>query len=185
MSDGRACAEDKAAAAWKSLVTSLQFQGQEFLGLSLQFPSCLHEVHSERFTLIYVRPRQVTTLCFFGTICITHCLDYNTQKSVVLKSAWPFQLTQPKGSPDDKISCNMSPTTAQQPLVDHGLRTIEASRSHSDTPHSVCLVWSSDQPDAQTSPDNTQHSQHINLTWQHTTLTTYKPHLTTHNTHNI
>jgi hypothetical protein len=39
---------------------------------------------------------------------------------------------------------------AQQLLVDHGL-IIEASRSHSDTPHSVGLLWSSNQPDAQTS----------------------------------
>jgi len=37
--------------------------------------------------------------------------------------------------------------------------TVESSRSHSDTPHSVGLLWTSDQPDA----DNT--------TWQHRTLT--------------
>ena len=37
-----------------------------------------------------------------------------------------------------------------------------ASRSHADTPHSVGLLWSSDQPDAETS------------TWQHTTLTSDK-----------
>jgi hypothetical protein len=39
-------------------------------------------------------------------------------------------------------------------------RFVEASRSHSDTPHSVGLLWTSDQPVAETS------------TWQHTTLTT-------------
>jgi hypothetical protein len=48
---------------------------------------------------------------------------------------------------------------AQHPLVGQGLLIIEASRSHSDTPHSVGLLWTSDQPDAETS------------TWQHTTLT--------------
>jgi hypothetical protein len=48
---------------------------------------------------------------------------------------------------------------AQQPLMDQGLLIIEASRKHSDTPHSVGLHWTSDQPDAETS------------TWQHTTLT--------------
>jgi hypothetical protein len=47
---------------------------------------------------------------------------------------------------------------AQQPLVGQGLLIIEASRSHSDTPHSVGLLWKSDQPDAKTP------------TWQHTTL---------------
>jgi len=35
----------------------------------------------------------------------------------------------------------------------------KASRSHSDTPHTVGLLCTSDQPDAETS------------TWQHTTLT--------------
>ena len=40
-----------------------------------------------------------------------------------------------------------------------GLLTIEASRSHSDTPHSVGLPWMSDQPVAETS------------IWQHTTFT--------------
>jgi len=48
---------------------------------------------------------------------------------------------------------------AQQFLVGQGLLHIEALRSHSDTPHSVGLLWMSDQPDAQT------------LVWQHTTLT--------------
>jgi len=59
---------------------------------------------------------------------------------------------------------NLGPNTyilspiAQQPLVDQGLPLIQSSRSHSDTPHSVRLLWTSDQPDAETS------------TWQHTTL---------------
>jgi hypothetical protein len=46
--------------------------------------------------------------------------------------------------------CN-SPQWGQGPLI------IEASRSHSDTPHSVGLLWTSDQPDAETS--TLQHSQ--------------------------
>jgi len=49
---------------------------------------------------------------------------------------------------------------AQQPPVVQGLLTIEAPRSHSDTPHSVRLLRISDQPDAETSG------------WQQTTLTT-------------
>ena len=47
----------------------------------------------------------------------------------------------------------------QQPPVGQGLLIFEALRSHSDTPHSVGFLWTSDQPDAETS------------TWQHTTLT--------------
>ena len=43
--------------------------------------------------------------------------------------------------------------------VGQGLLVIEDSWSHSDTPHLVGLLWTSDQPVAETS------------TWQHTTLT--------------
>jgi hypothetical protein len=48
---------------------------------------------------------------------------------------------------------------AQQPLVGHGLLITEASLSESDTPHSVGLLWTRDQADADL-------------------------YLTTHNTHN-
>ena len=47
----------------------------------------------------------------------------------------------------------------RQSLVCQGLLIVEVSISHSDTPHSVGLLWTSDQSDAGTS------------TWQHTTLT--------------
>jgi len=46
------------------------------------------------------------------------------------------------------------------PTVGHGLTIVEDSRSHSDTPQSVGLLWTSDQSDAEAS------------TGQHTTLTT-------------
>ena len=48
---------------------------------------------------------------------------------------------------------------AQQPLIGQGLLIIEASLSHSDAPHWVGLLWTSDQPDAEIS------------IWQHTTPT--------------
>jgi hypothetical protein len=41
--------------------------------------------------------------------------------------------------------------------------TYGASRSQPYTPHLVELVWTSDQPDAEASPDNTQHSQETNI----------------------
>jgi hypothetical protein len=44
-----------------------------------------------------------------------------------------------------------SPPMVQQPLVGQGLLIIEASLSHSDTPHWVLILWTSDQPDAETS----------------------------------
>ena len=40
---------------------------------------------------------------------------------------------------------------AQEPLVGQGLLVIKASRLHSDTPHSVGLLWTSDGIDADTS----------------------------------
>ena len=39
---------------------------------------------------------------------------------------------------------------ARQPPVGHGLLFLEVSRSHSDTSHSVGLLWASDQPVAET-----------------------------------
>jgi hypothetical protein len=47
----------------------------------------------------------------------------------------------------------------QQPLEGQDLLIIEASRLHSDTPHSLELLWTSDRSVAETS------------IWQHTTLT--------------
>jgi hypothetical protein len=41
--------------------------------------------------------------------------------------------------------------TAKVPLVGQGLIIIEVLRSHSDTPLSVGLLWTSDQSDAETS----------------------------------
>jgi hypothetical protein len=51
----------------------------------------------------------------------------------------------------------------QQPLVGQGLLIFEASRSHSGTPHSVGFLWTSDEPEAETLPENTQHSQETDV----------------------
>jgi len=48
---------------------------------------------------------------------------------------------------------NLTFSMAEQPLVTHGLLFMKASRSHSETPHSVGFLLTSDQ-----SPYNTQHS---------------------------
>ena len=50
---------------------------------------------------------------------------------------------------------------ARQILVGQGLLTVESSRSHSDTPHSVGLLWTSYHPVSQTCA-----SQHTTLTRQ-------------------
>jgi hypothetical protein len=48
---------------------------------------------------------------------------------------------------------------AWQPLVSHAHLIFEASRLHSDTPHSVWLLWTGDQPDAGTSTWQNTNSQ--------------------------
>jgi hypothetical protein len=44
-----------------------------------------------------------------------------------------------------------SPHMVQEPPLGQGLLIIEALLSHSDTPHSVGLLWTSDRPNAETS----------------------------------
>ena len=56
-------------------------------------------------------------------------------------------------------NCNNNFSSGATACSVPGLPYVEASRSHSDTPLSVGLLWTSDEPDAETS------------TWQHTTLT--------------
>ena len=52
-----------------------------------------------------------------------------------------------------------NPPTKQTPPVSQGLFFVEASRSHSDTPHSVGLLWTSEWHDSETP------------SWQHATFT--------------
>ena len=49
---------------------------------------------------------------------------------------------------------------AQQPPVGQGLLIVEASRSHSDTPQSVGLLWKKDQMQRHV-PDNTRQKTDI------------------------
>jgi hypothetical protein len=49
---------------------------------------------------------------------------------------------------------------AQQPIVGQGLLSIEASRWHLNTAQSVGLLWTSDQPNAETSTWQQQHNTH-------------------------
>jgi len=51
---------------------------------------------------------------------------------------------------------------AQQPLVGQGLLTVEDSPSHSDTPHSVGLFSTPDQPEGETS---TRHYTTLTRDW--------------------
>jgi len=48
-----------------------------------------------------------------------------------------------------RLTTRPSTPMVQQPLVGLGLLTVNAVRSHSDTPHSVGLLWTSDRSDAE------------------------------------
>ena len=52
---------------------------------------------------------------------------------------------------------------AQLPLAGHGLIIVEASRSYSDTPHSVVLSVRVISQSQRPLPDNTQHSQETDI----------------------
>ena len=49
------------------------------------------------------------------------------------------------------------PPLGQQTLAGHCLIIVQASRLHSDTPNSVGLLWTNDQPDAETTNNNHRH----------------------------
>ena len=51
----------------------------------------------------------------------------------------------------------------RQPPVGQGLLIVEASRLHLDTLHSVGLLWTTNQPVAETLPDNAQHAQETDI----------------------
>jgi hypothetical protein len=60
-------------------------------------------------------------------------------------------------SPSRRLCWLWTPLTEQDPLVRWRLLILEVTRPLSNTPHSVGLLWTGDQPDAETS------------TWQHNT----------------
>ena len=84
---------------------------------------------------------------------IFHLLTYKKKNSTTS----PIYLVYLKMS----FACQSkhSPPMGQHPPLCQGLLTVEVSRSHSDTPHSIWLLWTGEQPVAETS------------TWQYTTLT--------------
>jgi hypothetical protein len=88
------------------------------------------------------------------------CLSANVTENCIISPSTFFllRLHDHQLSTDPRTLYFFLPMV-QQPLVGQGLLIIEASRLHSDTPHSLGLLWTSDQPDAET------------YNWQHTTFT--------------
>jgi hypothetical protein len=77
---------------------------------------------------------------------------YNTCKKI---QTWVFEHTEHILLLITIIILSM----AQQPLVGQGFLVIETSRSHSDAPHSVGLIWTRDQPVAETTTHYTHKRQ--------------------------
>jgi len=58
----------------------------------------------------------------------------------------------------------------QQLLIGHDLLIVEASQLHSNIPHSLGLLWTSDQPDAETSAWQNTHKKDM-----HSSPTRFEP----------
>jgi len=73
--------------------------------------------------------------------------------SVRRKATWPLQTLRTYGNLDESKTPEILLFSPWQnsPPVGQGFLNVEASRSHSDTPHSVGLLWTNEQPDAETS----------------------------------
>jgi len=54
-------------------------------------------------------------------------------------------------------------SVAQQPRGGQGLVNKETSQSYSNTPHSVGLLWTRNQPVSETSTNKTQHTQETDI----------------------
>ena len=122
-----------------------------FLSLYPTLPITSVKCHFDKRNLLWLN--SVSTfcfaLCFLYELCIQAVIMYFPKQSLGNIPWWPIS----------SVSNNSSPPRRNSTPVDQGL-LIEDSLSNSDTSHSVGLLWTSDQPDAETS------------TWPHTTLTT-------------
>jgi hypothetical protein len=106
-------------------------------------------------TFILLGKLEGPLLCIIFHYCLGQCSPY-------FFAADPLRLQKSTTDPHILAHVNIlsrwstPPRMAQQPRVGQGLLTVETSRSHSDTPQSVELLWTSDQPDA----DLTIHITH-------------------------
>jgi len=93
-----------------------------------------------------------------STLCKRHVSGNSTQPEIYVRRNWPHLIYQTLSFMyvflENQFTClkrYIFFSMTQQPLVGHGLLIIESARSHSDTPQSVGLLWTSDQPVAETS----------------------------------
>ena len=70
---------------------------------------------------------------------------------LLLQGTLRISYVVPSHQVDGSADCCEPPLMEQKPLVGRCLLILEVKRPHSDTPHSVGLLWTGDQPDAETS----------------------------------
>ena len=105
---------------------------------------------------------EVATICTKITkLCLVYCVKYEVSVEHKMDIRKNYEDTKLKQKLWFRNFVKWPPflSMVQYPPVSQGLLIIEASRSHLDIPQSVGSLWTSDQPDTETS------------TWQHTTLT--------------
>jgi hypothetical protein len=83
-------------------------------------------------------------------MCRTACTEpqYHYSRAIPLLPLWAIRPVQ------NLSSCarvTFTFTFYKNPPVGQGFLIVEDSRSHSDTSHSIELLWTSDQPNAETS----------------------------------
>ena len=117
-----------------------------FLKLQITRDANMHIAHSSIFTASLPKSNAAPQVFFFfGGLLFEYGYEYRSDSFRGLP--WVLRIF-------------FFPPLVQLSVVGQGLLVIEASRSHSHTPHSVGFLSTSDQPVAATSlPDNTQLSQ--------------------------
>ena len=99
----------------------------------------------------YIVEQQLVLIIAFRWLSVVQSNEKNTQSS---KKNNKYQMLYTYG-----CTSWWWAQTRPKPPVGQGLLIVEASPSHSDISHSVGLLWTSDEPDVETS------------SWQHTTIT--------------
>jgi len=133
-----------------SVVTCAYIGNRKYLLLRVDLNSCCHVVWVPiLFSFFFVG------IFFLGTFALSFTTSFvSLSLSVTTSAPCLIDLTQ-----QILLLVFQIPFLDLTAIVGQGLLIVEASLSHSDTPHSVGLLWMSDQPEAEPLPNNTQHSQ--------------------------
>jgi len=128
-----------------------------------------HRSHSHILWLVFLPERlhnryNLKASDEFGYLYPQSCSCFSGKQTIRKLNGWEFVGKTAKNMCLCKlfVSYLFSPML-RQPLMGQGLCKVEASRSPSDTPHSIRLLWKGDQPDAET------------CTWQHTIFIRDRP----------